>query len=220
MKTVVFFAIIKKGMGSYFLEKARQAGSTGGTIIRAEGTVPDPLLDLLGISESKREMLLMIVDKDKEAQMHRHLTQECDLPGKGKGIAFSIDTTSVYCSHNVVNEFSRGDQELGDYQLIATIVNRDLGDEVVAAARKEGAGGATILHGRGLGAEKAAKLFNITIEPEKEIVLMIVETTRVEEIIDRLRAALNLDQPGKGILFSVDVNNVNGLFQEVKNKQA
>ncbi|MGF3227367.1 P-II family nitrogen regulator [Facklamia sp. P12932] len=215
MQTVLFFAIVKKGTASYYLEQARLAGATGGTIFQAEGTVANPFLDLLGLNDSKREALLMLVDHSNEEKIHQVLTEKCELPKKGKGILFSINTSSVYGSHQLMHEFNEGGQEMSKYQLVATIVDRDSGDEVVETAREEGAGGATILHGRGLGSKKAPKIFNVQIEPEKELVLMIVETQKVPEIIEKVSKAMDIDQPGKGILFTIDVNDVSGLFQQI-----
>ncbi|MGX7109279.1 P-II family nitrogen regulator [Facklamia miroungae] len=215
MQTVLFFAIVKKGTASYFLEQARLAGATGGTIFQAEGTIANPFLDLLGLNDSKREVLLMLVDYANEAKIHQVLTDKCELAKKGKGILFSVNTTSVYGSKQLKHEFNQGGQGVSKYQLLATIVDRDSGDEVVETARAEGAGGATIIHGRGLGSKKAPKIFNVQIEPEKELVLMIVESQKVPEIIEKVSHAMDIDQPGKGILFTVDVNEVSGLFQQI-----
>lgn len=214
MKTVLFIAIVKKGTASFFLEKAREAGATGGTILRAEGTISSPLMNLLGLHDSKREMLIMLVNQDHEARIHQVLAEECQLAKKGKGVLFSFATSSVYGSHLLNHPFDKEDPDMSEYQLIATIVDRDSGDEVVKAAREEGAGGATILHGRGLGSEKASKIFNIQIEPEKEIVIMIVESQKVHEIVQQINEAMNIDRPGKGIIFTLDVNNATGLFQQ------
>ena len=61
-----------------------------------------------------------------------------------------------------------------DYELIVTIVNRGFNDVVMDAARQVGARGGTIINARGAGAHEAEKLFGIPIQPEKEIVLILV----------------------------------------------
>lgn len=216
MSNVLFTAIVKKGKASYFLDQSRRAGATGGTIIHAFGTITDPILDLLGLSDSKRELLLMLVESQDEDQVHHILENKCQLSRKGHGVLISCPTSSVYGSHHLNQPFNKEEFPLHSYQLVVTIVDRDLGDEVVKRARQEGAQGATIIHGRGLGSEKASQIFNITIEPEKELVLMIVESAKVADIIEKLSSALEIDQPGKGIIFSVAVNNATGLFQQIE----
>ena len=62
------------------------------------------------------------------------------------------------------------DQERA-YDLIVTIVNKGDSERVVEASRKSGAEGGTILSGRGTGIHERAKLFGLTIEPEKDCLL-------------------------------------------------
>lgn len=212
MRTVLFLAIVKKGTASFFLEQARKAGATGGTIILADGTIASPLMNLLGLHDSKREALLMLVDKEFEAEMHKVLAVECELPKKGKGVLFSFDTSSVYGSQRLGHNFTEGDAQMSPYQMVATIVDRGKADDVVDVARQVGAQGATILHGRGLGSERTSKIFNVQIEPEKEIILMVVESDKVNDISQTISQALDIDQPGTGIIFSMAVNNATGLF--------
>ena len=57
------------------------------------------------------------------------------------------------------------------FELIVAIVNRGFSDLVMDAARKAGASGGTILHGRGTGVHEAAQFFGVAIQPEKELVL-------------------------------------------------
>lgn len=62
-----------------------------------------------------------------------------------------------------------------EYDLIVTIVNKGFAQEVVEASKKAGAEGGTILQGRGTGIHEKAKLFNIVIEPEKEVILTLID---------------------------------------------
>jgi nitrogen regulatory protein PII len=52
----------------------------------------------------------------------------------------------------------------------------------------------------------------MNIEPEKEIVMIIIERDKAEGIVNAIRDAMRIDDPGKGILFSMDVNRVTGLM--------
>ena len=60
------------------------------------------------------------------------------------------------------------------FDLIVTIVNRGFADEVMNAARAAGAHGGTILWARGSGVHETEKFFGISIQPEKELVLILV----------------------------------------------
>lgn len=97
------------------------------------------------------------------------------------------------------------------YEVIMCIVNSGYSDEVMAAARECGARGGTIINARGTAKEDAEKRFNISIHPEKEIVMIIA----LEEIKDSILTAINqsvgLQTPGQGIVFSIPVSQAVGL---------
>ncbi|TVR26308.1 MAG: P-II family nitrogen regulator [Balneolaceae bacterium] len=97
------------------------------------------------------------------------------------------------------------------FQLIVTIVNRGKCGPVVEASREAGAEGGTIISGRGSGIHEKAKLFSFTIEPEKDIILTLVPSDRTEKVLDAIVKASELNEPGHGIAFVIDVEEVTGI---------
>ena len=97
------------------------------------------------------------------------------------------------------------------FDLMVTIVNRGFAEEVMRAAKSAGAEGGTIIYARGTGIHEHAKLFGISIEPEKEIVLTLVERAMTKQVLDTVVEALELDKPGKGIAFILAVESVAGI---------
>ena len=97
------------------------------------------------------------------------------------------------------------------FQLIITIVNRGSCGSVIDSSKEAGAEGGTIITGRGSGVHEKAKLFSFTIEPEKDIVLTLVPTDRVEKVLEAIIKGSKLNEPGNGIAFIVDVEKVAGI---------
>ncbi|MCG0275164.1 MAG: P-II family nitrogen regulator [Thermosediminibacteraceae bacterium] len=97
------------------------------------------------------------------------------------------------------------------FDLIVTIVNKGFAEEVVEAAKKAGAEGGTIIDGRGTGIHENAKLFGIPIEPEKEIVLTLIDRAKTEKVLEAISNAAELDKPGKGIAFVLEVERTVGI---------
>jgi nitrogen regulatory protein PII len=97
------------------------------------------------------------------------------------------------------------------YKAIFTIVDRGKAEAVIDSAKNAGAKGGTIINGRGSGIHEQQTLFSFPIDPEKEIVLVIAETDNTEKIVKSIRDNLNIDEPGKGIMFVLDVNETCGL---------
>lgn len=95
--------------------------------------------------------------------------------------------------------------------LIVTIVLKGSAEDVIEAAREAGAEGGTIIEGRGTGIHERAKILGIAIEPEKEIVLTLIERHKTQRILNAISDAAELDKPGKGIAFVLKVDEVLGI---------
>lgn len=100
-----------------------------------------------------------------------------------------------------------------DHEVIFCVVNAGFSDEVMDAAREFGARGGTVIRARGTANAEAEKLFNIAIQPEKEIVMILIETKLKNDILHALYKAVGLNTPGQGIAFTMPVESVVGLSQ-------
>jgi nitrogen regulatory protein PII len=101
------------------------------------------------------------------------------------------------------------------YEVIFCIVNAGYSEEVMDASRELGCRGGTVIRARGTANPESEKLFNIPIQPEKEIVMMVVKSSIKNEILHALYKAVGLNTPGQGIAFSMPVDEVVGLAPEV-----
>lgn len=108
-----------------------------------------------------------------------------------------------------------------EYDLIITVVNRGFSDYVVESAREAGATGATIINGRGTSEHERDNFLGISIQPEKELVLILVKKVERNKIMTEICANSNLNQEGKGLTFSLPVSDLKGvahLFTKKKKK--
>lgn len=104
------------------------------------------------------------------------------------------------------------------FDLIITIVNRGFADDVVDAARSAGAEGGTIMYGRGTGVHEHVKFFGITIEPEKEVVLILILSEKKQAVMEAICNKAGLLTPGKGISFSMPVDDAVGIVHLLNNQ--
>ena len=110
---------------------------------------------------------------------------------------------------------------MAKHEVIFCIVNAGFTDEVMDAAREFGARGGTVIRARGTANSEAEKLFNIAIQPEKEIVMILVESKLKNDILHALYKAVGLNTPGQGIAFTMPLDDVVGLtdFASVKKNE-
>lgn len=96
-------------------------------------------------------------------------------------------------------------------ELIVVIVERGKGERVAKAARAAGATGATSLYGRGAPESEIKKFLSLAIDSAKELVLVLAREDQKQDLLEAVCAAGELDKPGRGIAFTLPVNNVIGL---------
>jgi len=98
-----------------------------------------------------------------------------------------------------------------EYQLIITIVEQGNAEDVIECAKKGGAEGGTILTGRGAGIHDTSKILGILIEPEKEVILTLIDKEKTDAVLEAIVTGMKLEEPGRGIAFVVDVPKVAGI---------
>ena len=97
------------------------------------------------------------------------------------------------------------------HEVILCIVDNGFSDAVMDAAREAGARGGTVIHARGTANKKAEEFFNISIQPEKEVVMILVDSGIRDAVLHALYNAVGLKDPAQGIAFALPVSNVVGL---------
>lgn len=100
------------------------------------------------------------------------------------------------------------------FQIIFAIVESGSASKVLEAAEKVGAEGGTIFYGRGTGIHEREKLLGISIEPEKEIIMILIKEELADKVLDAIVSAGRLDKPGKGLAFVLDVFKVAGICHD------
>ncbi len=101
--------------------------------------------------------------------------------------------------------------QTNNYEVIFAIVNAGYATEAMDVAREQGVRGGTILSARGVARDKEAAFFGITIDPEKEILMMVVENAIRDQVLNALYKEMGMAKKAKGIVFSLPVSDVAGL---------
>ena len=97
------------------------------------------------------------------------------------------------------------------FEVVLCILNNGFSDVAMDAARAAGARGGTIMHGRGTASKDAEKLFNITIQPDQEIVMILVAHDIRDAVLKSLYDAVGVNTEAQGIAFTLPVDNVVGV---------
>lgn len=190
------------------------------TKLLARGTLASHFMQMLGIGSDRREMVKILMSGEDADRFLDVLYDELQMHKPGHGIAYATDVVACAGAHSLPrmepDYAAASEEEKKMYQKITVVVDRGNADRVMDAARAAGARGGTILHGRGSTGKEAQKIFGIEIEEEKEVVVILTPTAITAQVFDAIRQEMDIDSPGRGIMYVEAVAVTRGL---VENRQ-
>ena len=166
------------------------------------------------------------------AMMNRRLSRWQGLTllgidGPGAGVAFTVPLSSIGGVRELrfltegQNYEKEEESSLKDTinELLVIIANQGYTEQVMDAARSQKAGGGTVIHARGAAPQEGSHFFGITIQPEKEMLLIVVDQEHKIPVMQAVTKAAGMQTEGHGIVFSLPVSDVAGLVQIEEKKE-
>lgn len=189
------------------------------TLTGANGTASPSLLDFFGLIESKKELYMAVIPDYLEKDILSKLDSVFDFYKEGTGIAFvlPIASSNKYLSDCFVNEDMERTNDVvekkncADFYLIVTIVLEGYLEQVMNASKRAGSSGGTAIKGRGLANLTKGKILGFNVEPEKDIVLNIVEAKNKNKVMEEISKEVGIKTPGKGVCIALPVESTMGL---------
>lgn len=104
------------------------------------------------------------------------------------------------------------------FKLIIAFVDDDQTEEVMEAARKAGATGATIIgNARGEGITPQRTFFGLSLESQRNVLLFLVEQHLARAILETISSCAEFDTTsGTGIAFQLDVEDAVGVNHQIQ----
>ena len=94
--------------------------------------------------------------------------------------------------------------------IIFSVVQRGLGEEVIHVTKSRGVYVNLICPGRGTATSSILEMFGLGAT-ENDIILSFVKTDETHEVITAISKKLEFDKPGGGIAFAVPVQSIAGI---------
>ena len=182
-----------------------------------KGTATGQHLEMLGLVAKEKSFITTVADREKTQQLMKNAKRRLfiDIPGNGIVMAVPIKSvgggrTLAYFTNSA--QESKGVPDMNfDHELIVVILNQSYVDDVMIAARDAGAGGGSVLHGKGIGAKYTQKFFEVSLSNEKEIVLIAAKSSQKTAIMQAIVEHAGPDTPAGAIVFSLPISSVAGM---------
>lgn len=101
------------------------------------------------------------------------------------------------------------------FDAVIAIVPYEREEEAIDVIKKAGATGATVISARGTGIKEAKTFFGLTIEPKQALILSLVERHISHKIVKALYDEMDMNLPGRGIVFSFPIDAVMGIESQL-----
>lgn len=203
--------IVEHNKASKVLHLADEKGVTASVAMLGRGTASRTIFDYLGLNDKKKAVLMLFGKTEEIMDLADYLVEKLEMDKPNHGIAYIESAFNVFGTEDNANGSENIKRGENMYNAIYTIVEKGNADDVIEAAQKGGSRGGTVMHARGSGSEEARKVFNMLIEPEKEIVLIISEEAKTKDIVESIRKETGIEEQGKGIIFVTNVMATYGL---------
>lgn len=217
----LILSIVQRNSAEILTHAAVNAGSNGGTIALGRGTANNTFLQMLGFGDVAKDLVYVLTNSNQTEQIKNAMIDSCKDKKRPFGILFTIQSQEfIKLGENNLNqnkmEKNMTENINSTHKLITIIVNRGFADDAMDAARKAGASGGTIINARGTAKEGEEKFFGIEIVPEKDMILILAENEKSEQIIKSVQNLSCLSKPGSGIVYTNPASNFTILGKPAK----
>jgi len=202
-------------------------------ISKGRGTARSEIYDLLGIGATDKAVIVCVEQEVLVPVLLKEVRKELGFHKPGAGIAFTIPLSgintpllrvfkeSIHKNEKIVVK-NEGDNMATakktastiNNDLIIAVVNHGYSEDFMNAARGAGATGGTVVHARGLAHEGPVKFFGISVQEEKEIVLVLTSREKKLPIMEAVSRSCGITTKAEGLIYSLPVENVMGLNLE------
>jgi nitrogen regulatory protein PII len=196
-------------------------------ITKGRGTASSEILDLLGIGSSEKAVVICLEQEVLVSVLLKEVRKKVGFHSPGAGIAFTIPLSGI--NHPILKVFKESilkNEKISlekdaakmstdtKHDLIVSIINQGYSDEFMTTAREAGASGGTVINARGLAHQGPVKFFGVSVQDEREIVIILSSREKKAAIMQAVSQAHGITSKAGGIVFSLPVDHVMGLSFE------
>ena len=220
----LLMGIINREDEAKFSEVANEYCAALGYSTLGFGTARSNYLSYFGINEIEKRVIMMLIPDVCEHQLLEALGRRLRLYLLGRGIAFTLPLSGISSIvSGALSDSADKNEKQGDkgahvqkkekvhmYELVIAVVNQKFTDEVIDAARDAGATGATIMHTKGIGNEKAEQRLGTTLKHETDTLMFLTSHEFKKKIMEAVRDTAGLQTEGGAVIYSLAVDDIVG----------
>ena len=120
-------SIVPHDSGEFITNAAKQAGAGGGTIIMGRGTAQNGLIQLLGLGDTSKDIVYILVDAAKSAEVVKSIQEACSSKKAHFGVLFTVAVNDFIISGTAdIRSFSTKQQSADTTSTLSARGSRNL----------------------------------------------------------------------------------------------
>ncbi|MDF9824420.1 hypothetical protein M2475_000710 [Breznakia sp. PF5-3] len=228
MRLNLIITVVDRNKGCKVMKIFKSLGTHWHYMLSGEGTMNSEMMELLGLGTSEKSIALCIVPHFRVSEFMQTIRRELRMDMKGKGVGFTLPISGV--NHPIIqkikNEMNMETMKTmkkemeqmtekittgTQYSVVIGIINQGYSEDVMSTARTVGARGGTVVRARRVGIEDAVKFLGISVQEEKEILMILTAKESRHDIMKALSHEHGIASETHGIYLSLPVEEVMGL---------
>lgn len=97
------------------------------------------------------------------------------------------------------------------FSVLVAILAEEMEERAIEVARASGAGGVTILGGKGIGAKEKKTFFGLTVEGSQSVLVFVLEKKLSVQVLKTLSRELELSSKSAGVVFTLPLEHIAGI---------
>ena len=189
----------------------------------AEGTASSEIMDTLGLGSIDKSILISMLPKNLADILMEKLRSQLQMSTANSGIAFTVPLSGAnnlilriltrHTHEELLSIKGKEENTMSErkYSLVAAIVNNGFSGDVMDAVRQAGGKGGTVIHSRRIGNEEVTSFWGLSVQEEKEIVLILTETEDKVALMKNIGEHCGMHSEAQGIVMSLPIDCVAGI---------
>ena len=193
-------------------EIVKQIFKDNGTEVRyeidGEGTASREWMDVLGLANAEKKILVGMMPKAEADAMSEKLGRSLPLKKAGNGIVFTLPAEKMKTSVGKLPGVETGEV---DFCLVVIIANKGTSEKVMDAARTVGASGGTVVHGEEVRKHALIKAWGLRHAETREIILILSQPDKAKVLMSAVMEQCGSDPQVQARTFVNKVEQAEGL---------
>ena len=207
MKFNLLLALVPHGKSDLISEAASKAGSFGGTVCSGRNISGGNFITALGLGEKPVDLIYILTEESSTRKIADAIIEISQHEKISFGTLYTLETNEMLKGQKIQGGKATMENKT-EYELITIILNRGYAEDAMAAARKAGATGGTVINARGTAKEDDEKFFGMHIVPEKEMLQIVCDSKTKDAVMEAIKNLSCLKEPGSGIAWCTNVKDL------------